>query len=186
MSDLSISTCKYLRECLTCPHGRQDVIKIPTYTSSGRGHSRLSYHNKSWIGGQQHFVSLFRVIASDSILKSRLDDDTPANRTTNYYTRHQLHMWTVDTVHHPAVSNVCFEFLSNESSVGGGHQPAVSLECFVDISRKHEMQLHSINLYWRRIWSDGSKLMQFMTNWWWNSSILINSGNCLCRILQLS
>lgn len=34
--DLSISTCKYLRECLTFPHGRQDVIKIPTYTSSGR------------------------------------------------------------------------------------------------------------------------------------------------------
>lgn len=124
MSDLSISTCKYLRECLTCPHGRQDVIKIPTYTSSGRGHSRLSYHNKSWIGGQQHFVSLFRVIASDSILKSRLDDDTPANRTTNYYTRHQLHMWTGDTVHHPATYVLNF-YQMNQAWVEGTSQQSV-------------------------------------------------------------
>lgn len=94
----------------------------------------------------------------------------------------------MDSVHcPPATFNVCFEFLSNESSVGGKHQPAVSLECFVDISRKHGLESHYINLYrrWRRIWSDGSILMQFMTNWRWSSPILINLGNRLWLIAAL-
>lgn len=89
-----------------------------------RPESRLSYHNKSWIGGQQHFVSLFRVITSNSILKSRLGDDTPANRTTNY-TRQQLHMWTVSTVHQQHSTYVLNFYQMNQAWVEGTSQQSV-------------------------------------------------------------